>query len=190
MISDDDDSVKEPLYDVKPHLVIGGATRSLLPAVTDTVAVVVVHQQVVIGLKQPPCNVTLVARGAENIFNDHILNTSFRCGAVRSGSTHLPGQQQRLQAAEVEQSCGQYPRQPPAHRGHGQQAGGDPQRLGESEPDLSAASRHHQLLGCHLPPSKVSTLCISVLTQLSFLQARRGWVDRHWRLSSKWPNGM
>lgn len=62
---DDDESVKEPLYCIKSHFVIGRATRSLLPAVTDTVALVVVYQQILIGLKQPPCDVTLVGRGVE-----------------------------------------------------------------------------------------------------------------------------
>lgn len=68
--------------DFEPHSVIGGGTRSLLPAVADTVALVVVHQHTVLGLQQPPRNVTLTGRGAELNICHSTTDTGLRCGGV------------------------------------------------------------------------------------------------------------
>lgn len=45
--------------EAEPYLIIGRPTRSLLPAVADTVTLVVVHQLPIFGLQQSPRNVTL-----------------------------------------------------------------------------------------------------------------------------------
>lgn len=45
--------------EAEPYLIIGRPTRSLLPAVADTVTLVVVHQLPILGLQQSPRNVTL-----------------------------------------------------------------------------------------------------------------------------------